>query len=80
MTYHRRRGVKQQISHLIVLQVTFNTGLTGLVVSGAHLVPPEGSGEKPSPASSNTDVKAPLLWPLDAKSQVTGNDPDAGKD
>ena len=32
MTYHRLRGLKQQISHLTVLQVTFNMGLTGLVV------------------------------------------------
>ena len=29
-----------------------------------------------------TDVKAetPILWPLDAKSQFIGKDPDAGKD
>ena len=27
-----------------------------------------------------TDAEAPILWPPDAKSQVTGKDPDAGKD
>ena len=27
-----------------------------------------------------TDAKAPVLWPPDAKSQVNGKDPDAGKD
>ena len=27
-----------------------------------------------------TDAKAPMLWPPDAKSQLTGKDPDAGKD
>ena len=27
-----------------------------------------------------TDAKAPILWPLDAKSQVIEKDPDAGKD
>ena len=27
-----------------------------------------------------TDAEAPILWPLDAKSQLTGKDPDAGKD
>ena len=27
-----------------------------------------------------TDVEAPILWPPDAKSQLTGKDPDAGKD
>ena len=27
-----------------------------------------------------TDAKAPILWPPDAKSQLNGKDPDAGKD
>ena len=27
-----------------------------------------------------TDPEAPILWPLDAKSQLIGKDPDAGKD
>ena len=27
-----------------------------------------------------TDAKAPILWPPDAKSQLTGKDPDAEKD
>ena len=29
---------------------------------------------------TNVDAEAPILWPLDAKSQLTGKDPDAGKD
>ena len=27
-----------------------------------------------------TDAEAPILWPPDAKSQLMGKDPDAGKD
>ena len=27
-----------------------------------------------------TDAKAPIIWPPDVKSQLTGKDPDAGKD
>ena len=27
-----------------------------------------------------SDAEAPILWPADAKSQLTGKDPDAGKD
>ena len=27
-----------------------------------------------------TDAEAPILWPPSAKSQLTGKDPDAGKD
>ena len=26
------------------------------------------------------ETEAPILWPLDAKSQLIGKDPDAGKD
>ena len=26
------------------------------------------------------EPEAPILWPRDAKSQLTGKDPDAGKD
>ena len=29
---------------------------------------------------SDTDAEAPILWPLDVKSQLIGKDPDAGKD
>ena len=29
---------------------------------------------------TDAEAEAPLLWPLDAKSQLTGKDPDAGKD
>ena len=28
----------------------------------------------------DSEAEAPILWPLDAKSQITGKDPDAGKD
>ena len=28
----------------------------------------------------STDAEAPILWPSDVKSQLTGKDPDAGKD
>ena len=27
-----------------------------------------------------TEAEAPMLWPPDAKSQLMGKDPDAGKD
>ena len=28
----------------------------------------------------NSDAEAPILWPPDVKSQLTGKDPDIGKD
>ena len=30
--------------------------------------------------TGRTDADVPVLWPPDAKSQLTGKDPDAGKD
>ena len=30
--------------------------------------------------TGRTDAEAPILWPPDVKSQLTGKDPDAGKD
>ena len=30
--------------------------------------------------SADSEARAPIIWPLDAKSQFTGEDPDAGKD
>ena len=38
-------------------------------------------GNQPCMSIGKTDaeVKAPILWPPDAKSQPTGKDPDAGK-
>ena len=33
-----------------------------------------------SSVQSVTDTEAPVLWPPDAKSQLVGKDPDAGKD
>ena len=29
---------------------------------------------------TNVEAEAPILWPLDAQSQLIGKDPDAGKD
>ena len=29
---------------------------------------------------TDTETEAPILWPPDAKSRLTGKDPDAGKD
>ena len=29
---------------------------------------------------TDAEVEAPILWPSDTKSQLTGKDPDAGKD
>ena len=37
-------------------------------------------GNQPRIFIGRTDTEAPILWPPDSKSQLTGKDPDAGKD
>ena len=36
-------------------------------------------GNQPRILTERTDAEAPILWPPDLKSQLTGKDPDAGK-
>ena len=42
--------------------------------------PVNPKGNQPWIFTGRTDVKAPILWPPLAKSQLIGKDPDAGKD
>ena len=37
-------------------------------------------GHQPRIFVGRTDAEAPMLWPLDGKSHLLGQDPDAGKD
>ena len=37
-------------------------------------------GNQPLIFIGRTDAEAPILWPPDAKNQLFGKDPDAGKD
>ena len=43
-------------------------------------VPPKGSQPWIFIGRTDGETEAPILWPPDAKSQLTGKDPDAGKD
>ena len=47
----------------------------------SKIKPVNPKGNQPSIFIGRTDAKdeAPILWPSDAKSQLTGEDPDAGK-
>ena len=42
--------------------------------------PVNPKGNQPSIFIGRTNTEVPMLWPPDAKSQLTGKDPDAGKD
>ena len=45
-----------------------------------EIEPVNPKGNQPSVFIGRTDAEAPLLWPPDAKSRLTGKDPDNGKD
>ena len=43
-------------------------------------VDPKGNQSWIFSGSADAEAEVPILWPLDMKSQLTGKDPDAGKD
>ena len=43
-------------------------------------VNPKGNQSGIFTGRTDAEAKAPILWPPDAKSQLIGKDPDAGKD
>ena len=45
-----------------------------------EIKPVSPKGNQPSKFIGRTDVEAPILWPPDGKSKLTGKDSDAGKD
>ena len=47
---------------------------------GKEIKPVNPKGNQPWIFIGRTDAKASILWPPDGKSQLTENDPDAGKD
>ena len=45
-----------------------------------EIKPVDLKGNQPRILFGGTDAEAPILWPPDAKGQLIGKDPDAGKD
>ena len=61
----------------VVLQKTLESPLDCKEIQPVH---PKGNQSWPFIGRTDTEAEAPILWPPDAKSQLTGKDPDAGKD
>ena len=59
----------------VVLEKTLESSL-----DSKEIKPVNPKRNKPWIFTRRTDAEAPPLWPSDAKSCLTGNDPDAGKD
>ena len=49
-------------------------------LDGKEIKPVNPKGNQPRIFIGRTDTEAPMLWPPDVKSQLTGKDPDPGKD
>ena len=61
----------------MVLEKTLESPLGSKVLKPVN---PKGNQPCIFTERTNAEAEAPLLWRLDAKSRLTGKDPDAGKD
>ena len=62
---------------IVVLEKTLKSPLDCKQIKPAH---PKGNQFWILIGRTDTEAETPILWPRDAKSQIIGKDPDAGKD
>ena len=62
---------------IVVLEKTLESLLDSKEIQSVH---PKGSQSWIFIGRTDADAEAPILWPPDAKSQLIGKDPEAGKD
>ena len=61
----------------MVLGKTFESPLDCKAIQPVH---PKGNQSWVFTGRTDVEAETPILWPPDAKGQLTGKDPDAGKD
>ena len=61
----------------MVLEKTFESPLDSKKIQRVH---PKGNQPWVFTANSDDEAESPIFWPPDAKSWLSGKDPDAGKD
>ena len=76
---------KEMATHSSILawRIPWMEEPVGLPSMGSHRVRHDWSGLAAAAAfieGTDAEAEAPILWPPDAKSQLSGKDPDAGKD
>ena len=79
---------RQGPGHNRILAFVYRQKMTskGFKLSGRVSSPVNPTGNQPwkftgrTEAEAEAEAEAPILWPPDSKSQLTGKDPDAGKD
>ena len=62
---------------IVVLEKTLESPLDGKEIQPVH---PKGNQSWIFIGRTDAEAETPVLWPPDAKSQLIGKDPDAGKD
>ena len=62
---------------ITVLEKTLESPLDSKKIKRVH---PKGNQPWIFIGMTDVEAEAPILWPPDAKSRLTGKDPDAGKD
>ena len=73
----RRLSTEELTFRIVVLKKTLERPLDSMEIKAVNL-----KGNQPWVFTGRTDpkAKAPIFWSPDVKSQLTGKDPDAGKD
>ena len=69
--------MKNWYFQIVVLEKTLKIPLDSKAIKPVH---PKGNQLWIFIGRTDAENEAPILWPPDAKSQLTGKDPDAGKD
>ena len=69
--------MKSEWQRIAVLQKTLESPLESKEIKTIN---PKGNQPWISTGRIDSEAEAPILWPLDVKSQLIGKDPDAGKD
>ena len=77
LDYKESRVLKNWCFWTVVLEKTLESPLDCKVIQPVH---PKGNQSWIFTGRTDAKADAPTLWSLDAKSQLIGKDPDAGKD
>ena len=72
----RRLRAEELMLQTVMLEKTLEIPLNSKIKP----VSPKGNQPRISIGRTDAEVEAPILWPNGAKNQLTGKDPDAGKD
>ena len=77
LDYKENRALKNWCFWTVVLEKTLESPFDSKEIQPVH---PKGDQSWIFIGMTDAEPETPILWPPDTKSQLTGKDPDAGKD